>query len=83
MRDDFGRKNVTGAQTDRYLFRTTPLRNVELTGPYGHDGAIGTLQAFVAHYSDSDTKLPNFDPMSLDPALRKHAPSQLDGHSNT
>lgn len=69
-RDDFGRENVTGAQTDRYLFRTSPLRNVELTGPYGHDGAYGTLQSFVAHYSNSDTKLTNFDPMSLDPVVR-------------
>ena len=38
-RDDFGRMRVTGVSSDRYRFRTTPLRNVELTGPYGHDGA--------------------------------------------
>jgi cytochrome c peroxidase len=70
LRDDFGRMNVTGLESDKYLFRTTPLRNVELTGPYGHDGAIGTLQAFVEHYSESDLKLLSFDPMQLDPALR-------------
>jgi cytochrome c peroxidase len=70
LHDDFGRMNVTGLESDKYLFRTTPLRNVELTGPYGHDGAIGTLQAFVEHYSDSDLKLLSFDPMQLDPALR-------------
>jgi cytochrome c peroxidase len=70
LRDDFGRMNITGLESDKYLFRTTPLRNVELTGPYGHDGAIGTLQAFVEHYSESDLKLLSFDPMQLDPALR-------------
>jgi cytochrome c peroxidase len=70
LRDDYGRMNVTGLESDKYLFRTTPLRNVELTGPYGHDGAIGTLQAFVEHYSESDLKLLSFDPMQLDPELR-------------
>jgi cytochrome c peroxidase len=68
--DDFGRMNVTGLESDKYLFRTTPLRNVELTGPYGHDGAISSLQGFIEHYSDSDQKLLSFDPMQLDPALR-------------
>jgi cytochrome c peroxidase len=57
LRDDFGRMNVTGNSDDRYRFRTTPLRNVELTGPYGHDGAIITLRDFVDHYSESDQKL--------------------------
>jgi Cytochrome c peroxidase len=70
LRDDFGRMNITGLETDKYLFRTSPLRNVELTGPYGHDGAITTLQAFVEHYSESDLKLLSFDPLQLEPALR-------------
>lgn len=69
-RDDFGRMNVTGLQDDRYRFRTTPLRNVELTGPYGHDGSIASLRGFVEHYSESDLKLLDFDPMTLDPMLR-------------
>ena len=69
-RDDFGRMRVTGAADDRYRFRTSPLRNVELTGPYGHDGAITSLRAFVEHYSESDTKLLGYDPSQLEPALR-------------
>jgi cytochrome c peroxidase len=68
--DDFGRMRVTGASADRYLFRTTPLRNVELTGPYGHDGSIMTLRGFVEHYSESDLKLQAFDPLQLEPSLR-------------
>ena len=70
LRDDFGRMNVTSLPADRYRFRTTPLRNVELTGPYGHDGAIAGLRAFVEHYSESDLKLFAFDPMQLEPGLR-------------
>src|SRR4030095_10805545 len=69
-RDDFGRMRVTGASGDRYRFRTTPLRNVELTGPYGHDGAIISLRAFVDHYSESDKKLLEYDPSQLEPALQ-------------
>ncbi|MEP7002728.1 MAG: cytochrome-c peroxidase, partial [bacterium] len=78
LRDDFGRMRVTGRADDRYLFRTTPLRNVELTGPYGHDGAIVSLRAFVEHYSDSDRKLMEFDPTQLESALRLTVqPTQL------
>ena len=69
-RDDFGRMNISGDEGDRYLFRTSPLRNVELTGPYGHDGAYSTLRSFVEHYSDSDVKLNSFDPTTLDPSLQ-------------
>jgi cytochrome c peroxidase len=68
--DDFGRMRVTHDASDRYRFRTSPLRNVELTGPYGHDGAITTLRGFVEHYSQSDLKLQTFDPLPLEPALR-------------
>lgn len=69
-RDDFGRMRVTRNAADQYLFRTSPLRNVDLTGPYGHDGAITTLRGFVEHYSESDVKLRAFDPSPLEPALR-------------
>jgi cytochrome c peroxidase len=70
LHDDFGRMRVTGDPADQYLFRTTPLRNVELTAPYGHDGSIVSLRAFIEHYSDSDLKLGAYDPMQLEPALR-------------
>ena len=70
LRDDFGRMNVTGRAEDLYRFRTPPLRNVELTGPYGHDGAVRSLRAFIEHYSESDLKLRSFDPHDLEPALR-------------
>ena len=49
--DDFGRERVTGNPADRYRFRTTPLRNVEFTAPFGHAGEIVDLRAFIDHYS--------------------------------
>ena len=68
--DDFGRERQTGNVKHRYQFRTPPLRNVELTGPYGHDGAIVSLRAWVDHYSQSDVKLRAYDPNQLEPLLR-------------
>lgn len=68
--DDIGRMAVTGNPADKYAFRTTPLRNVELTAPYGHDGAYMGLREFVDHYSESDLKLQNFNPGNLEPALQ-------------
>jgi cytochrome c peroxidase len=61
---------VTGNPADRYAFRTPPLRNVELTAPYGHDGAFFSLREFIAHYSQSDQKLRDFDVTQLEPMLR-------------
>ncbi len=69
-RDDFGRMRETGNSAERYAFRTPALRNVELTAPFGHDGAIVDLGEFVDHYSESDIKLRNFDVAQLEEALR-------------
>ena len=68
--DDFGRMRVTGQASERYRFRTTPLRNVELTAPYGHAGANLGLREFIEHYSESDLKLRAFRANGLEPLLR-------------
>jgi cytochrome c peroxidase len=43
---------------------------VELTAPYGHDGAFFSLREFIAHYSESELKLRSFDGSGLEPALQ-------------
>ena len=68
--DDFGRFRQTGNVKHKYQFRTPPLRNVELTAPYGHDGAITSLRAWVDHYSSSNTKLRTYDVSQLEPLLQ-------------
>lgn len=40
---DYGRYNVTRAESDRFVFRVPSLRNVEHTAPYFHDGSAETL----------------------------------------
>jgi cytochrome c peroxidase len=41
----------SGRQEDVGKFRTPTLRNVELTGPYMHDGSIATLEEVIDHYA--------------------------------
>ena len=43
------------------------LRNVELTGPYMHDGRFKTLEEVVAHYCGGVKRS-----ATLDPNLAKH-----------
>jgi cytochrome c peroxidase len=50
--EDFGRGRVTVRPEDEFKFRTPSLRNVELTGPWGHDGAYDHLEDVVRHHLD-------------------------------
>jgi len=59
--EDFGRERVTGLVTDRYKFRTPPLRNVALSAPYGHDGAYRTLDGILKHFVDPVDALNQYD----------------------
>jgi len=45
---DVGRMKVTNAKEDAYAFRTPSLRNVALTAPYFHSGAVSSLEEAVA-----------------------------------
>lgn len=44
---DLGVAAVTNEPRDRYIFKVPALRNVALTSPYFHDGAVGTLPEAV------------------------------------
>ena len=59
--EDFGRERVTNAIQDRYKFRTPTLRNIALTGPWGHDGAYNTLQGIVKHHLNPIKGILNYD----------------------
>ena len=61
-REDFGREQVTGDPADRYAFRTPTLRNVAITGPWGHDGAYDSLTSMVRHMLNPTTAMYSYDP---------------------
>jgi cytochrome c peroxidase len=67
---DKGRGELTNFEFYQFAFRVPPLRNVELTAPYFHDGAFPTLEAAVRHYSDVPKSLRTFDPATLPPAFQ-------------
>ena len=58
---DLGRFRVTGNIKDKYAFRTPSLRNVELTGPWGHAGAYSKLEAFINAHLNPQLALYNYD----------------------
>ena len=47
---DYGRYLVTGEPGDLFAFRTPPLRNVVLTGPWLHNGAYDNLEDVIRHH---------------------------------
>jgi cytochrome c peroxidase len=49
--NDLGRYEATGRAADRWKYRTPTLRNVELTGPYMHDGSLRSLEDVVDYYA--------------------------------
>lgn len=49
---DFGRQNITGDVGDAYHFRTSPLLNIAVTGPYMHNGALSTLRQVMDVYGN-------------------------------
>ncbi|HVH69216.1 MAG TPA: cytochrome c peroxidase [Gemmatimonadales bacterium] len=68
---DLGRGELFNQQhVYRFAFRVTPLRNVELTPPYMHDGAFATLEAVLRHYNDVPRALREYDASQLPPALQ-------------
>jgi cytochrome c peroxidase len=68
---DLGRaEGFPVGQGARFMFRAPPLRNVELSAPYMHNGVYPTLESVVQHYSNADSSLRNYDVTQLAPALR-------------
>src|SRR2546427_7800717 len=66
--EDFGLEQVTGNVSDRYLFRTSPLRNVALQPAFFHNGAFTRLDDAVRHHLDVFTSARNYDPVRANAA---------------
>ncbi len=61
--------DMTARPEDMGAFRAPGLRNVEVTGPYMHDGSVKTLEEVVEHYSQGGR-------------LIRSGPNQGDGRLN-
>ncbi|MDX1478742.1 MAG: cytochrome c peroxidase [Saprospiraceae bacterium] len=67
---DVGRYAETGADTDKFAFRTPPLRNVAVTAPYMHNGAYEDLRDAVVHHLDPVAALQAYRAEQIPEALR-------------
>ncbi len=64
---DLGRFKVTSNEADKGKFAVPSLRNVEVTGPYMHDGRFKTLEEVIEHYASGVKRS-----ATLDPNIAKH-----------
>jgi cytochrome c peroxidase len=60
--EDFGAGQITGEESDRYHFRTSPLRNIALAPTFFHNGSFTRLEDAVRHHLDVERSLANYDP---------------------
>ena len=58
---DGGVGEITGNRRDDGEFKVPSLRNIELTGPYMHDGRFETLEEVVDFYNNGVQNHPNLD----------------------
>ena len=59
--EDFGRGKVSFREEDNFKFRTPSLRNVAVTGPWGHTGAFDSLEAVVRHHLNPVSSLEQYE----------------------
>jgi cytochrome c peroxidase len=60
---DPGRERISLDPADNGKFKVPTLRNIALTGPYMHDGAMITLEEVVDHFASGGMAHPNKSPL--------------------
>ena len=60
--EDFGLEQVTSNPNDRYMFRTSPIRNVALQPAFFHNGTFTRLEDAIRFHLDPSGQAPNYDP---------------------
>jgi cytochrome c peroxidase len=63
--NDYGCNLVSNKENDKFRFRTPTLLNVEVTGPWGHDGAYTSLEAITKHMLSPTQAAINYGPLQL------------------
>jgi cytochrome c peroxidase len=60
--EDFGLEQITGNSADRYMFRTSPIRNVALQPAFFHNGAFTRLEDAIRFHLDAVGQAPLYNP---------------------
>jgi cytochrome c peroxidase len=61
--EDFGLEQVTGNPADRYMFRTSPIRNVAVQPTFFHNGAFTRLEDAIRFHLNVVEGARNYDPV--------------------
>ncbi|HYG14531.1 MAG TPA: cytochrome c peroxidase [Bacteroidia bacterium] len=69
---DKGMGEVTAVQQHEGFFKVPSLRNIEITGPYMHDGRFKTLEEVIEHYNSGIQNHPNLDWSLRNQTLQMH-----------
>lgn len=67
---DLGHARESQDLEDRFTFRTPPLRNVTLTGPWMHNGAYATLEEAFRHHLNAEVWCEQYDYEQLPADIR-------------
>lgn len=68
--EDYGLEQQSGRESDRYKFRTQPLRNAAYQPSYMHNGAYVCLSDAVRHHLDAVGSVRAYTTDHLEPTLR-------------
>jgi cytochrome c peroxidase len=68
--EDFGLEQATGKASDRYAFRTSPLRNVALQPAFMHNGAFTRLDDAIRYHLDASSGSATYTKADLPADLR-------------
>jgi cytochrome c peroxidase len=60
--EDFGLEQLTGNPADRYMFRSSPLRNAALQPAFFHNGTFTRIDDAIRHHIDPLNSAPNYNP---------------------
>ena len=64
--EDFGLEQITGNSGDRYMFRTSPLRNLALQAAFFHNGSFTRLREALRFHLDPLRHARSYDPSKED-----------------
>lgn len=62
LNEDFGREERSGSPSDRYEFRTAPLRNLAVSPGFFHNGSFTTLEGVIRFHLNTIARAPLYNP---------------------
>lgn len=74
---DFGLEDITGNSQDRFKFRTSPLRNLNLQKSFFHSGAFTRLEDAVAYHLDPASQAKAYDPAKAGVVQELHGKADM------